>query len=146
MDSELSYSDDSPSDSGSSSGSSDSEEESLEPVHILGVSLELPQELCEDYGIFKEFFSRRTWQALDEEDKIHLKTFLPIIEGVNNDEQKEKTLDKLFDREIFCFTSPLDEFYSNLKQGNYRPDIAKMKKYLLKARNKQQKHKVTDHY
>lgn len=141
MESEHSYSGESDSSSGSSSGTSDSEEETLEPVSILGQSLELPQDLCEDFGIFKEFFSLKTWNCLEDKHKNHLTTFLPLFDE-NDKEEKDKTLTMLFNREPFNFTSPLNNFFLNLKQGNYRPDIAKMKKYLLKARAKQRRHKV----
>lgn len=141
MESDQSYSGDSNSSSGSSSDSSDGEEEVLEPVRILGHTLELPQDLCEDYGVFKEFFSMKTWEALDDKHREHLKAFLPKFPD-NQEEEQEKTVKMLFNREPFHFTSPLNDFYNNLRQGNYRPDIAKMKKFLLKARAKQQRHKV----
>lgn len=143
MESDQSYSGDSNSSSGSSSGTSaDGEEEVLEPVKILGHTLELPQDLLEDYGIFKEFFSLKTWESLEDKHKEHLKNFLPKYSD-NDEEEKEKTIKMLFNREPFHFTSPLSDFHNNLRQGNYRPDIAKMKKFLLKARAKQQRHKVS---
>lgn len=83
----------------------------------------------------------RTWDALSEEHKEHLKTFLPKFPE-NEEEEKEKTVKMLFNHEPFHFTSPLGDFYNNLRQGNYRPDIAKMKKFLKKARAKQQRHRV----
>lgn len=143
MESEHSYSGESNSGSGSSSDSSDSDEGTLESVNILGQTLELPQDLCENFAIFKEFFSMKTWQLLDETSKQHLKKFLPRFPD-NDEEEKDNTLRMLFNRDTFHFSSPLNEFFHNLKQGNYRPDIAKMKKFLLKARTKQQRHKVFD--
>lgn len=141
MESDQSYSADSNSSSGSSSGSADGEEEALEPVKILGQTLELPQGLLEDYGVFKEFFSLKTWESLEEKHKDHLKNFLPKFND-NDEEEKDKTIKMLFNREPFHFSSPLNDFHSNLRQGNYRPDIAKMKKFLVKAKVKQQRHKV----
>lgn len=141
MESEYSNSGESSSSSDSSSGSSEGEEEVMEPVRILGNSLELPQELCEDFSLFKEFFSMKTWEALGGEHREHLKKLLPKFPE-NDQEEKEKTLKMLFNLEPFHFSSPLDVFYNNLRQGNYRPDIAKMRKFLKKARAKQQKHKV----
>lgn len=143
MESEQSYSSDSStsSSSDSSSGSSDCDEELLEPVSILGHTLELPQELCEDYGIFKEFFSMKTWDSLEDKHKEELTKLLPQFKDDQEDEN-EKTLKMLFNYEPFHFTSPLSNFYNNLRQGNYRPDIARMRKFLKKARAKQQKQKV----
>lgn len=140
-DSENSYSDDSSSSSDSSSGSSDCDEEVTEPVRILGHTLELPQELCEDYSIFKEFFSMKTWESLEDKHKEYLKEYLPKFPE-NDEEEKDTTLKMLFNFEPFHFKSPLNNFFSNLRQGNYRPDIARMRKFLMKARTKQQKHKV----
>lgn len=141
MDSESSASGDSDSSSDSSSGSSEGEEEALEPVRILGETFELPPELCEDYGVFREFFSKHTWEALSDDNREELKKNLPQFTE-NDEEEKEKTIKMLFDNEPFHFISPLDDLYKNLRQGNYRPDIAKMRKFLRRARNKQQRHKV----
>ncbi|XP_047998138.1 LOW QUALITY PROTEIN: nuclear factor related to kappa-B-binding protein [Leguminivora glycinivorella] len=149
MESDQSYSGESSSSSescsGSGSGSSEPDEELTEPVRLLGQSLELPQELCENYGLFKEFFSYKTWEALEDTHKEQLMKYLPKFVH-NEEEEREKTLKMLFDYEPFHFTSPLEVFYSNLKQGNYRPDIAKMRKFLKKARAKQQKHKIKSYY
>lgn len=141
MESEHSYSGESSSSSETSSGSSEADDEVMEPVRILGQSLELPQELCEDYAVFKEFFSMRTWDALEDKHKDELSKYLPKFTE-NEEEEKEKTIKMLFNYEPFHFTSPLGDFYNNLRQGNYRPDIAKMRKFLKKARAKQHKHKV----
>lgn len=127
--------------SDSSSGSSEGEEETTEPVRILGHSLELPQELCEDYTVFKEFFSMKTWESLEDKHKEHLMEYLPKFPE-DDKEEKEKTIKMLLTHEPFHFTSPLSVFFNNLRQGNYRPDIAKMRKFLMKARGKQQRHKV----
>ncbi|XP_063624858.1 nuclear factor related to kappa-B-binding protein [Cydia splendana] len=149
MESEQSYSGESSSSSescsGTGSGSSEPDEELTEPVRLLGQSLELPQELCENYGLFKEFFSYKTWEALEDTHKEQLMKYLPKFVQ-NEEEEREKTIKMLFDHEPFHFTSPLEVFYSNLKQGNYRPDIAKMRKFLQKARAKQQKHKIKSYY
>ncbi|KAM3961478.1 uncharacterized protein ACR2FA_004372 [Aphomia sociella] len=144
MESEQSMSGASSSSSESSSGSSDSDE-LLETVRILGQTLELPQELCEDYTVFKEFFSMKTWEALEDQHKEQLMKYLPKFPD-NDEEEKEKTIEMLFNHEPFHFTSPFGDFYNNLKHGNYRPDIAKMRKFLKKARAKQQKHKIKSYY
>ncbi|KAL4715763.1 hypothetical protein ACJJTC_006342 [Scirpophaga incertulas] len=131
--------------SGSTSGSSDSDDEVMEPVRIMGNTLELPQDLCENYTIFKEFFSMKTWESLEDKHKEKLIKHLPKFSG-NEAEEREKTIKMLFNHEPFHFTSPLSVLYNNLKQGNYRPDIAKMRKFLKKARVKQQRHKVKTYY
>ncbi|GBP09273.1 Nuclear factor related to kappa-B-binding protein [Eumeta japonica] len=145
MESEHSYSGDSNSGSESSGSSSEAEDEALEPVHILGTNLELPQDLCEDFAIFKEFFSLRTWEALEEKHKQRLNALLPTFPE-DDQKEKDKTIQMLFSRDEFQFTSPFNDFHNNLKQGNYRPDIAKMKKFLLKARVKQQRHRIKSYY
>jgi hypothetical protein len=60
---------------GSSVGSELSQESTrLEEFHIGGVRLQLPQGLCENKNIFKEFFSHRTWhECFTEQQKQHLK-------------------------------------------------------------------------
>ncbi|XP_041981086.1 nuclear factor related to kappa-B-binding protein isoform X2 [Aricia agestis] len=147
MDSENSYSHsgDSSSSSDSSSGSSECDEEVTEAVRILGQTLELPQDLCEDYSVFREFFSMKTWESLDDKHKEYLRTLLPQFKE-DDEEEKDTTLDMLFNCEPFHFSSPLDIFFNNLRQGNYRPDIARMRKFLMKARAKQQKHKIKSYY
>lgn len=46
----------------------------LEECRIEGVRLQLPQGLCENKDIFKEFFSHRMWQdSFTEQQKQHLK-------------------------------------------------------------------------
>lgn len=141
IESYASLSDDSSSSSDSSTGSSDDDENSVEPVRILGTTLELPQELCENYKDFKKLFSMQTWESLDDENKELLKNFLPKFEE-HQEEQTDKTIKMLFNYKPFHFTAPFNDFFSNLKQGNYRPDIAKMRKFLMKAKTKQQRHKV----
>lgn len=141
MESDHSVSGTSSSTSETSSGSSDGDEEVSESVRILGQTVEIPQDLCEDYSVFREFFSIKTWDALEDKHKEQLKQYLPNFPE-NDDEEKEKTVKMLFNHEPFHFTSPFGNFYNNLSQGNFRPDIAKMRKFLKKARAKQQKHKV----
>ncbi|XP_063828983.1 nuclear factor related to kappa-B-binding protein [Ostrinia nubilalis] len=141
MESEQSFSGESSSSSSdTSSGSSDADEEVMEPIRVMGQTLEVPQDLCEDYTIFKELFSMKTWESLEDHHKEELKKYLPKFTE-NEEEETEKTIKMFFNHEPFHFTSPLTTFYNNLRQGNYRPDIAKMRKFLSKARHKQQKHK-----
>ncbi|XP_045774091.1 nuclear factor related to kappa-B-binding protein-like isoform X2 [Maniola jurtina] len=147
IESENSYSSESTSSSssGSSSASSEYDEEVTEPVRILGQTLELPQGLCEDYSIFKEFFSMKTWDSLEDKHKEYLKELLPTFPE-NDEEKKETTIKMLFNFEPLHFKSPMNQFFTNLRQGNYRPDIARMRKFLTKARAKQQRHKTKSYY
>lgn len=143
MDSDRSVSGESSSSSSdsTSSGSTDGDEDTLETVRILGHTFELPQDLCEDYSLFKEVFSMKTWTSLEDTEKEHLKTFLPKLNNKDKDDT-DTTLKLLFDYEPFKFTSPLSDFYNDLKLGNYRPDLAKIRKLLAKAKRKQQKQRV----
>ncbi|CAK1543121.1 unnamed protein product [Leptosia nina] len=146
VESDQSFSDEtSSSSSDSSSETSDSEEEIVEPVRILGQNFELPQDLCEDPALFKEFFSMKTWESLEDKHKEQLKELLPKFTK-NDEEEKETTIKMLFNHEPFSFTSPLTSLFKNLRQGNFRPDIARMRKFLTKARSKQQRHKVKTYY
>ncbi|VVC97481.1 unnamed protein product [Leptidea sinapis] len=146
MDSEQSNSGESSSStSDSSTETSDSEEEVMESIRVLGQDLELPQDLCEDYSLFTEFFSMNTWDSLEENHKKILLELLPKFPE-NDDEEKQTTLKMLFNHEPFHFTSPLTCFFRNLRQGNYRPDIARMRKFLMKARAKQQRRKIKSYY
>ncbi|XP_047508129.1 nuclear factor related to kappa-B-binding protein-like isoform X3 [Pieris napi] len=146
VDSDQSFSEESSSSSSdSSSESSESDEEIMEQVRILGHTLELPQDLCEDPALFKEFFSMKTWDSLADKHKDQLKELLPKFEE-NDEEEKQTTLKMLLSHEPFHFTSPLTCFFKNLRQGNYRPDIARMRKFLTKARAKQQRHKIKSYY
>ncbi|PSN38507.1 hypothetical protein C0J52_24318 [Blattella germanica] len=60
---------------GSSDGSDGSHESTrLEECTIAGVRLQLPQGLCENRMVFKEFFSNSTWrECFTEQEKQHLK-------------------------------------------------------------------------
>lgn len=143
MESDRSFSGESTSSSSdsTSSGSTDGDEDAFETVRILGHTFDLPQSLCEDYSLFKEVFSMKTFESLEDTEKEHLKTFLPTFTE-NNEEEKETTLKMLFDYEPMKFTSPLSNFYDELKLGNFRPDLVKMRKLLVKARKKQQRQRV----
>nr|CAD7444362.1 unnamed protein product [Timema bartmani] len=98
-----------------------------------GVRIQLPQDLCENKDIFKEFFSMQTWQeGFSEEDKQHLKQFLPTFEE-NDDEEKEKTIEQFFSYEKMGFGSPLEDYFVKLKNGYFRPDISRLRCLMKKA-------------
>ncbi|KAB0799407.1 hypothetical protein PPYR_07287 [Photinus pyralis] len=122
-----------------STDSSD-DDEKLETAQVCGVRIQLPQGLCERKDIFNEFFSASTWNLLSEEHKQHLNSFLPTFPE-NDEHEKSVTLSKLFNNEIFRFTSPLAQFHEHLKAGHYRPDIAKMRLLIRKAERKEAKYR-----
>nr|CAD7200167.1 unnamed protein product [Timema douglasi] len=119
----------------STSGSDVSQESTtkFEEFCAEGVRIQLPQDLCENKDIFKEFFSMQTWQeGFSEEDKQHLKQFLPTFEE-NDDEEKEKTIEQFFSYEKMGFGSPLEDYFVKLKNGYFRPDISRLRCLMKKA-------------
>lgn len=133
----------------SDSSSSDSDESSneasttvLEAARILKQHIELPKGLCENANIFSEFFSLDTWNQLPVPIKEHLNTFLPTFSenpAINRQEQ-ETTIHKLFNNEISRFSgSPLIDFQTNLEEGNYRPDISKLRANIQKSQRREQR-------
>ena len=64
--------------------------------------------------------------------------FLPTFPD-NDGEEKEETLRRLFARENVRFGSPLSDFQVQLKNGYYRPDIAKMRSLMRKAQFREYK-------
>lgn len=133
--------------SASSSNSSDSEQsfQSLEPARILKQNLELPKGLCENPEIFSEFFSLDTWRCLPDHMKDQLKPFLPNFDDVCTDEKESQresnaTVQKLFTNQITRFNaSPLIDFQRNLEEGNYRPDIARLRANIKKSSRREQR-------
>ncbi|XP_072385237.1 uncharacterized protein [Diabrotica undecimpunctata] len=128
-------------DSSSSDYSTESsEDDGMEIAQIGNIKLQLPQGLCERQDIFKEILSTETWNSLSEENRQHLQTFLPNF-PVDDELEKTKTLQRLFDFEVFKFTSPLVKFHDDLKAGYFRPDIAHMRKIIKKAEKKEAKYR-----
>jgi len=64
--------------------------------------------------------------------------FLPTFPD-NDGVEKEETLRRLFARENMRFGSPLSDFQVQLKNGYYRPDIAKMRSLMRKAQFREYK-------
>lgn len=147
-DSESSDSSDSQSNSSAastSSSDSDASSRSLEPTRILKHNLELPKGLCENKAIFEEFFSLETWNCLPDQLKDQLKTHMPRFTSVTTSPQEEHqqyiiTIQKLFSNQITRFeSSPLNDFYQNLEEGNYRPDIARLRANIRKSQRREQR-------
>nr|CAH7757652.1 unnamed protein product [Callosobruchus chinensis] len=117
-----------------------SEDDGMETAQINDVKLQLPQGLCEKQEIFREIISTEVWNSLSDENRQHLQTFLPNFPE-NDELEKTKTLQRLFDFDVFHFNSPLVKFHDNLKAGYFRPDIARMRKIIHKAERKEAKYR-----
>ncbi|XP_037953356.1 uncharacterized protein LOC119683639 [Teleopsis dalmanni] len=128
-----------------SSSSSDSEQleyDSLELAKITEEELRLPRGLCENSAIFKEFFSLNTWQLLPEEFQAQLQEYLPCFSQIllkpgEAAAEQQKTVAMLFKRELNRFGScPLTELQRNLEEGNYRPDVLKLRQRIAKSKRR----------
>lgn len=64
--------------------------------------------------------------------------FLPTF-PLNNDNEQDSTIQLLFGGENIRFGNPLKDFHRNLKNGYYRPDIARMRRMLRKALTREYK-------
>lgn len=148
-DSDSSESSDSASDTSASSGS-DQLELSLEPARILKETLELPKGLCDNPSIFNEFFSLDTWNCLPEHMKDQLKPFLPNFADVCDTEaeaqrEMDETVRQLFTDQIMRFNSaPLTDFQRNLEDGNYRPDISRLRDNIRKSHKREQRFQLCE--
>lgn len=147
-DSESSDSSESGTSSSGSSNSSESEQssQSLEPARILKQNLELPKGLCENPRIFSEFFSLDTWRCLPDHMKDQLKPLLPNFSEICANDKKEIqretniTIQKLFTNQLSRFdSSPLVDFQRNLEDGNYRPDISRLRANIKKSQRREQR-------
>ncbi|KAL1138746.1 hypothetical protein AAG570_008808 [Ranatra chinensis] len=110
----------------------------MEAVRVGGESLLLPQGLCDRPDVFRELLSLDTWNGFSEEQKEHLKNFLPTFPEQDS-EEKDKTLEMLFARENIRFGNPLTEFHQQLQAAYFRPDVSKIRALLRKAQYKDYK-------
>lgn len=130
-----------------SSSDSDSNSETsnviLEPARILKQHLELPKGLCDNVNIFNEFFSLDTWNNLPEPIKDHLVNFLPSnfsTDPLINRREQDATIERFFKHEIHRFgASPLRDFQKNLEEGNFQPDISRLRSNIQKSLRREQK-------
>lgn len=114
------------------------DEKDFETTVLLDQKLRLPKDLCEKPEIFNELFSMSTWNQLSEEEKTHLSSFLPTKFPENQEQEKQKAIKQLFNNEISRFgATPLNTFFNNLQDGNYRPDIAHYRKQIRKAEERE---------
>lgn len=117
-----------------------SEDDGMETAQINDNRIVLPQGLCERQDIFREIFTSEVWNSFSDVHKQHLQTFLPNFPE-NDELEKTKTLQRLFDFDVFKFYSPLAKFHNDLKAGYFRPDIARMRKVIQKAEHKEAKYR-----
>lgn len=82
---------------------SSDDDEKLEKAEICGSSIELPQGLCERKDIFDEFFSAYTWNSLTDEQRQHLRKFLPAFPE-NDQHEKNVTLQRLLNGQVFRYS------------------------------------------
>lgn len=116
------------------------EEKEFETAVLLDQKIRLPKDLCDSHEIFNELFSIETWNQLTDEERNHLSSFLPSKFPENQEQEKRNTIEQLFNNEIVRFgETPLNTFFNNLQDGNYRPDIAHYRKQILKAEQREQK-------
>lgn len=129
----------------STSGSSDNSDVSsveCEPARILKQNIDLPKGLCENANVFDQFFSLDTWNNLPVPIQDHLKQFLPHFsdDPDNNAEEQDKTINAIFNNEIHRFgESPLLDFQRNLEEGNFRPDISRLRSNVQKSQRREQR-------
>lgn len=135
-----------------SSSDSDSNSESsnviLEPARILKQHLELPKGLCDNVNIFNEFFSLDTWNNLPEPIKDHLVSFLPNFstDPLVNRQEQDATIKKFFGNDIRRFgASPLRVFQKHLEDGNFQPDISRLRSNIQKSQRREQKFQECEH-
>lgn len=136
----------------SSSSDSDSNSETsnvvLEPARILKQQLDLPKGLCDNVNIFNEFFSVDTWNNLPEPIKDHLVNFLPNFstDPLINRHEQDATIEQFFSNDIQRFgASPLRDFQKNLEEGNFQPDISRLRSNIQKSLRREQKFQECEH-
>lgn len=115
------------------------DEQDFETAVVLDQKFRLPKELCENPEIFNELFSISTWNQLSDDEKAHLSNFLPSKFPENQAQEKQNTVEQLFRNEFSRFgETPLNTFFNNLQDGNYRPDIAHYRKQIFRAEAREQ--------
>lgn len=110
MDTDTSSSSEENSSSECSTDSSD--DDRLETAQIGDVHLQIPQGLCERQDLFQQVFSAQTWNSLSENNRQHLRKFLPNFPE-NDDREKANSLQKLFNGKRWIFTMFSSAFLLN---------------------------------
>lgn len=117
------------------------QEDSLEMARITkDTLLQLPKGLCENAAVFHEFFSMETWRMLPANYQAYLKNkYLPHFPE-NNEQEQERTLELLFSNNLNRFqASPLVDLQRNLEEGNYRPDVLRLRESIAKSRRRERR-------
>jgi hypothetical protein len=76
-----------------------------ECIKVGNEEIDLPFEIL-NRQVFDEIFSMESWNLLSEQQKMELLKLIP----------DESVLDKLFSKENFHFSNPLDIFFDQLKR------------------------------
>ncbi|KAL5275001.1 NFRKB family protein [Megaselia abdita] len=131
--------------SGTTSLSTSSDESNKNTKEVLvfqNETFSFPKNILDNPMIFKEFFSIETWKSLPENYRLYLKNkYLPSFPNDNSFE-KERSVHMLFSNNIQRFnTNAFVEAYKRLEEGNFRPEIFKLRKSIAKSRRREQKFK-----
>lgn len=122
--------------------------EQTEVVNLEGQELALPKGLCAQPEIFWEFFSmEHLWNELPADTRDQLKAqFLPNFPVPDNDQEKEETIQRLFNRSCFRFnSSPLDNFQRDLEDGKFLPDMIKYRKRIAKSERHERRYQECEY-
>ena len=112
------------------------EHEQVEEVLLGDSLLEIPRDLFENEDIFNQFFSIETWNDhLPEDLKLKLFNHLPEFPE-NDDEEKLKTIEMLFDKEVFHFSNPLLKFRDQLMRREFSADNVQMNRLVREAKKR----------
>lgn len=114
-----------------------------EVLQVLRQTLELPKGLCAQPEIFWEFFApQNLWNELSREARDELMAkHLPTFPADCDDRlEKERTIQKLFNRDKFNFnSSPLVAFQQNLEEGNYLTDMVSYRAKIARSERHEQR-------
>lgn len=111
----------------------------FENLRIENESVQIPEELCRNKEIFKEFFSLNTWNNLSKAVKEHLTSnFLP--ENLTSPQIQQSTITELFSGGLKRFTiAPMQKLQEDLEKGAYRKTMLKHKQKSIKRRRRKQR-------
>ncbi|XP_067641416.1 nuclear factor related to kappa-B-binding protein [Eurosta solidaginis] len=127
-----------------SDDSEDNQLDTIELATILKETLRLPRGLCENAKIFCEFFSAETWNLLPIPIRERLQQLLPHFTNLVTPQEeafeRQRTLIMLFNGDLKRFGhTPLTDLQRELEDGNYRPDVLKLRQSIAKSRRREQR-------
>ncbi|XP_054738052.1 uncharacterized protein LOC129244444 [Anastrepha obliqua] len=140
--------------SSSTSCTSDSDELQLDALELAKINsevLRLPRGLCENVKVFHEFFSADTWNILPESTRARLEQYLPKFTNLVTPQEaaveRQRTLVMLFNCDLKRFGhSPLTDLQHELEDGNYRPDVLRLRQSIAKSRRREQRFQRCERY